>query len=121
MTSTDRRPGIDLYDAATFDGGQPHDQFDWLRANAPVHRHELPDGGHYFALTRHDDVRAVGKDAATFSSEPTIMLDDGAAGASMGAHTMMLRADQPLQIGTATCRERVCQYGYIACVAVSYK
>src|SRR3546814_17857271 len=95
MTSTDRRPGIDLYDAVPFDGGQPHDQFDWPRANAPVHRHELPDGGHYFALTRHDDVRAVGKDAATFSSEPTIMLAAGAAGASLGYHKMMLMPDPP--------------------------
>src|SRR3546814_5920710 len=30
------------------------------------------------------------------SSEPTIMLDDGAAGASMGDHKMMLMADPPL-------------------------
>ena len=44
VTIAERRPDIDLYDAASFDGGQPHDQFDWLRANDPVHRHPLPDG-----------------------------------------------------------------------------
>jgi len=93
---TERRPDIDLYDAASFDGGQPHDQFDWLRANDPVHRHPHPDGGHFFALTRHDDVRAVGKDATTFSSEPTIMLDDPDPSTDLGDHKMMLMADPPL-------------------------
>lgn len=96
MTIADQRPQIDLYDAASFDGGQPHEQFDWLRANDPVHRHPLPDGGHFFALTRYDDVRAVGKDAATFSSEPTIMIDEPDASTDMGDHKMMLMADPPL-------------------------
>jgi cytochrome P450 len=93
---TDRRPDIDLYDAGSFDGGQPHEQFDWLRANEPVHRHPLPDGGHFFALTRYDDVRAVGKDAATYSSEPTIMIDEPDASIDLGDHKMMLMADPPL-------------------------
>jgi cytochrome P450 len=96
MTIAERRPDIDLYDPASFDGGQPHDQFDWLRANDPVHRHALPDGGHFFALTRFDDVRAVGKDAATFSSEPTIMIDEPDPSTDMGDHKMMLMADPPL-------------------------
>jgi len=93
---TERRPDIDLYDPASFDGGQPHDQFDWLRANEPVHRHPLPDGGHFFALTRFDDVRAVGKDAESFSSEPTIMIDEPDPSTDMGDHKMMLMADPPL-------------------------
>lgn len=96
MTIAEPRPTIDLYDPASFDGGQPHDQFDWLRANDPVHRHPTPDGGHFFALTRFDDVRAVGKDAATFSSEPTIMIDEPDPSTDMGDHKMMLMADPPL-------------------------
>jgi cytochrome P450 len=96
MTATDARPGIDLYDPASYDGGQPHAQFDWLRAHDPVHRHPLPDGGHFFALTRFDDVRAVGKDATTFSSEPTIMIDEPDASIDMGDHKMMLMADPPV-------------------------
>lgn len=96
MTIAEQRPDIDLYDAASFDGGQPHDQFDWLRQHDPVHRHPLPDGGHFFALTRYDDVRAVGKDATTFSSEPTIMIDEPDASTGMGDHRMMLMADPPL-------------------------
>ena len=96
MTVAEPRPTIDLYDPASFAGGQPHDQFDWLRANDPVHRHALPDGGHFFALTRFDDVRSVGKDAATFSSEPTIMIDEPDPSTDMGDHKMMLMADPPL-------------------------
>lgn len=96
MTIAERRPTIDLYSAASFDGGQPHDQFDWLRAHEPVHRHPTPDGGHFWALTRYDDVRAVGRDAATFSSEPTIMLADPDPATDMGDHKMMLMADPPV-------------------------
>lgn len=96
MTIAEQRPDIDLYDPSSFDGGQPHEQFDWLRAHDPVHRHPLPDGGHFFALTRYDDVRAVGKDAATFSSEPTIMIDEPDPSTDMGDHKMMLMADPPL-------------------------
>jgi len=96
MTITEGRPSIDLYSAASFDGGQPHDQFDWLRAHEPVHRHPTPDGGHFWALTRYEDVRAVGRDAATFSSEPTIMLADPDPATDMGDHKMMLMADPPV-------------------------
>lgn len=96
MTIAERRPTIDLYSAASFDGGQPHDQFDWLRTHEPVHRHPTPDDGHFWALTRYDDVRAVGRDAATFSSEPTIMLADPDPATEMGDHKMMLMADPPV-------------------------
>ena len=35
---------IDLLSPASFAAGQPHDQFRWLRENAPVHWHEEPGG-----------------------------------------------------------------------------
>jgi cytochrome P450 len=57
-----------------------------------VHRHAEPDGPGFWALTRYADVRAVGRDAATFSSEPTIMIPDGTVAAD-GVHKMMLMAD----------------------------
>ncbi|WP_250557777.1 cytochrome P450 [Pseudonocardia lacus] len=85
-------PSIALLDPRSFAGGQPHEQFRWLREHDPVHRHDEPDGPGFWALTRYDDVRAVGRDAATFSSEPTIMIPDGAA-VSDGVHKMMLMAD----------------------------
>ncbi len=90
---------IDLLSVATFAGGQPHDQFAWLRENDPIHRHVEPSGPGFWAVTRYDDVRAVGRDPQRFSSVPTIMIDDpdpvGSVG-SLGDHVMMLTADPPV-------------------------
>jgi cytochrome P450 len=90
-------PRIDLLDPASFSRGQPHDQFRWLRANAPVHRHAEPNGPGFWAVTRYEDVRAVGRDPATFSSAPTIMIADPPPGSTFdfGDHQMMLMMDPP--------------------------
>jgi len=87
-------PAIDLLSPASFAPGQPHDQFRWLREHDPVHRHAEPDGPGFWAVTRYDDVRAVGRDPHTFSSTPTIMIPDVAGGA-FGDHQMMLTMDPP--------------------------
>ncbi|MGB5760037.1 MAG: cytochrome P450 [Acidimicrobiales bacterium] len=92
-------PRIDLLSVANFAGGQPHDQFAWLRANDPVHRHGEPGGPGFWAVTRYQDVRAVGRDPQTFSSWPTIMLHDpepDGAGSVFGDHVMMLMTDPPV-------------------------
>src|SRR4051812_23419714 len=34
----------------------PHDQFDFLRAEAPVHWHDHPESKGFWAVTRYDDV-----------------------------------------------------------------
>jgi cholest-4-en-3-one 26-monooxygenase len=60
--------GIDLL-AATWGRGVPHDQFDRLRREAPVYRHPEPGGPGFWAVTKHDDVRAVSHDCQTYSSE----------------------------------------------------
>jgi cholest-4-en-3-one 26-monooxygenase len=60
--------GIDLL-ASTWGRGVPHDQFDRLRAEAPVHWHPEPSDTGFWALTKHADVRAASHDSATFSSE----------------------------------------------------
>ena len=88
---------IDLLSPASFAAGHPHDQYDWLREHAPVYRHDEPDGPGFWVLTRHEDVAAVGRDPATYSSEPTIMIGDPAPGAelSFGDHKMMLMMDPP--------------------------
>lgn len=90
-------PEIDLGDPASFAGGQPHEQFRWLRAFAPVHRHPEPDGPGFWAVTRYEDVRAVGRDPATFSSVPTIMIANPTPGTTVdfGDHQMMLMMDPP--------------------------
>lgn len=88
---------IDLLSTSSFDGGQPHDQFRWLRENEPVYRHEEPDGPGFWALTRHGDVRSVSRDWGGFSNEPTAMLQDPPpeASAVFGDAKMMLYADPP--------------------------
>lgn len=90
-------PAIDLVDPASFEGGQPHEQFRWLRTHSPVHRHDEPEGPGFWAVTRYEDVRAVGRDPATFSSVPTIMIADPPPGSAFdfGDHQMMLMMDPP--------------------------
>ena len=88
---------IDLLSPDRFVGGQPHDQFRWLRDNDPVHWHDEPGGRGFWAVTRFDDVWTVDRDFQTYSSEPTIMITDPAAalGTSFGPYKMMLMMDPP--------------------------
>jgi cytochrome P450 len=92
--STAIAPKIDLLDATSFANGQPHDQFAWLREHDPVHRHGEPAGPGFWAVTRYEDVRHVGRDPGTFSNSPTVQIPD-VEGASGGDHTMMLMMDPP--------------------------
>ena len=88
---------IDLLSPETFAAGQPHDQFAWLRENAPVRWHDEPNGRGFWAVTRHADVWAVDRDFQAYSSEPTIMISDPAAGQAQGfgPYKMMLMMDPP--------------------------
>jgi hypothetical protein len=47
---------IDLLNPESFANGHPHNQYDWLRKNDPVHWHEEPEGAGFWALTRYEDV-----------------------------------------------------------------
>ncbi len=89
---------IDLLSVANYAGSQPHDQFAWLREHDPVHWHDHPDGSGFWAVTRYDDVREVGRAPDRFSSSPTIMIDEPDAESSMFGDdkVMMLMADPPL-------------------------
>jgi cholest-4-en-3-one 26-monooxygenase len=60
---------IDLLDRDRFTQGVPHEWFAYLRANAPVYKHAEPDGPGFWVITKYDDVVAVGRDGATFSSD----------------------------------------------------
>jgi len=88
---------INLLDPASFAHGHPHDQYQWLRDNAPVYWHEEPHGPGFWAVTRHQEVADVGRDPKRFSSEPTIMIADPAPGSALafGDHKMMLMMDPP--------------------------
>jgi cytochrome P450 len=89
---------IDLLSPASFHGGHPHGQYDWLREHAPVFWHEEPGGPGFWALTGYHEVAEVGRRPAVFSSEPTIMIADPDAMTSVafdGEHKMMLMMDPP--------------------------
>lgn len=95
--SADEPPGdlveIDLLSAAVFAQGQPHDQYRWLRANDPCHFHPEPSGPGFWAVTRYSDVRAIGRDPATFASWPTMTIADVPGGVE---HQLMISCDPPL-------------------------
>ena len=89
-------PMIDLASPASFDGGQPHEQFRWLREHDPVHWHEEPDGAGFWAVTRYHDVKEVGRDPGTYSSYAGgIMLPDADEAALAAPRHMMLYMDPP--------------------------
>ncbi|MEU6738012.1 cytochrome P450 [Streptosporangium sandarakinum] len=56
--------------------GAPHDQFAWLRANDPVHRHDGGDLGwpDFWAVTRHADVVQISRRPDLFSSSRKLAL-----------------------------------------------
>jgi cholest-4-en-3-one 26-monooxygenase len=61
---------VDLSDPASFRAGVPHDEFDRIRRDEPVHwtpTTQAPRGG-FWSLTRFDDVAAASRDVETFTS-----------------------------------------------------
>jgi cholest-4-en-3-one 26-monooxygenase len=60
---------IDVYDLDGYVRGVPHEGFRLLRREAPVFFHAEPGGRGFWAVTRHQDVLAVSKDPARFSSQ----------------------------------------------------
>ncbi|HVJ96102.1 MAG TPA: cytochrome P450, partial [Acidimicrobiia bacterium] len=87
---------IDLLNPDTFGQGQPHDTYRWLRDNAPVYRHEEHDGGPgFWAITRYEDVKMIGRDSDSFSSEPSVLIAANTEISLLDDHKMMLTADPP--------------------------
>jgi cytochrome P450 family 142 subfamily A polypeptide 1 len=63
------RDDIDFI-SGDFWGRNPHDDFAWMRANAPVYW-----DGRAWGITRYDDLKAVSKDPVTFSNAQGIRAD----------------------------------------------
>jgi cytochrome P450 len=61
--------GVDLADPDTYVPGMPFDAFRELRRRAPVAWHPHGDGPGFLALTGYDEVLAVSRDSATWSSQ----------------------------------------------------
>jgi cholest-4-en-3-one 26-monooxygenase len=60
---------VDLTNPDTFQRGTPHDMFEVLRRESPVHWHEEKAGPGFWAITKHEDLKAISKNPAVFSSE----------------------------------------------------
>jgi cholest-4-en-3-one 26-monooxygenase len=91
---------IDLLDRDVFARGVPHEWFTYLRRHNPVYHHPEPAGPGFWVFTRHEDVIAIGRDGATFSSDQarggvigledsTMQMDD------FGDAKIMLMMDPP--------------------------
>ena len=68
---------VDVLSPAVYLDGPPWERFAWLRANAPVYDHPLDDPllvDRCWVVSRHEDVRAVSRVPATFSSADGIHL-----------------------------------------------
>jgi cytochrome P450 len=61
--------GVDLADPDTYEAGVPYEAFRELRRRAPVAWHPYKDGTGFLALTGYDEVQAVSRDSATWSSQ----------------------------------------------------
>ena len=67
--------GWDFTDPDVLERGLPVNEFAWLRKNAPVWWNDQPDGttifddGGYWVVSRHDDIRAISKDPAVWSTK----------------------------------------------------
>jgi cytochrome P450 len=65
-------PEVNLIDPEHFaEHGHPWDQYEWLRANAPVFWHDEPNGPGFWAITKYEDVRAISQNPELFSVAET--------------------------------------------------
>jgi cytochrome P450/nitrite reductase/ring-hydroxylating ferredoxin subunit len=60
---------IDLTDLDRWVRGVPHEWFELLRQDAPLHWQDESEGAGFWSFTRYDDIVAVSKDYAAYSSE----------------------------------------------------
>jgi cytochrome P450 len=87
---------IDVYNPDSYRHGIPHEQFAWLRQHSPVHWHPHPDGGGYWAISKHTDVIDVSRDNKTFSAQRGfVMVDDLPADILPMAQGQLLGMDPP--------------------------
>jgi cytochrome P450 len=87
---------INLADPDLYAHGDPHAVWRWLREHDPVHWHP-PSGVFpgYWVLTKYDNVQAVYRNPATFSSAGGILLRPGAFGDDPGGGRTLALTDPP--------------------------
>jgi cytochrome P450 len=88
--------GIDLADPDTYALGMPFDAFRELRHRAPVAWHPYGDGPGFLALTGYDEVLAVSRDSAAWSSQSAgVFFDVPRPEDKFQLELMMLTMDPP--------------------------
>jgi cytochrome P450 len=93
MTTT---VAIDLLSSRSFAAGHPVEQYRWLHENAPIYRHEEPDGPGFWAVTSAPLVAEASKRPNVFSSAAGgIMINDFPAEELEFFRTMILVMDPP--------------------------
>jgi cytochrome P450 len=75
--------------------GEAHAVWRWMRRHAPVYRHEAGDLPAFYSLTRYEDVRAVYRDPARFSSAHGVLLRPTSCGTDPGAAQTIALTDPP--------------------------
>ena len=60
---------VDLSDLGHYADGPPHELFNRMRAQTPVHLNRCPDGNTFWNIFRADDIVEISRDAGTYSSE----------------------------------------------------
>ena len=86
---------INLTDPDLYSNGDPYAVWRWLREHDPVHWHPPADLPGFWVLTKYDDVRAVYRDPATFSSAGGILLRPENHGEDPGGGRTMALTDPP--------------------------
>ena len=86
---------VDLTDLDTFVKGVPHDQFDLLRAEAPVYFHPETNGAGFWCITRADDLHKVSQTWEVFSSEWGITLHEAESEEALEQQRMMMLMMDP--------------------------
>jgi cytochrome P450 len=86
---------INLTDPDLYSRGDPYAVWRWLREHDPVHWHPPAVLPGFWVLTKYDDVRAVYRDPATFSSAGGILLRPENYGNDPGGGRTMALTDPP--------------------------
>ena len=73
--------------------GPPHEQFAWLRTNAPVYRH--PGRPDFWAVTRHEDIVQISRHPELYSSARRLSLFDEMDDEQLALQRMMMLNQDP--------------------------
>jgi len=94
MTAPAMAPA-DLVDPQRHATGEVHGLWRWMRQHSPVHHHPETDLPAFWSLTKYEDVRAVYRDPATFSSARGVLLRPTGHGDDPGGGLTLALTDPP--------------------------